>query len=81
MSPENKAMRQTHEAIMKSFSELGASVWGPVSGKQGIQEALIVMGNDEAAIKAKLEKDPLTSRAILEAEILPLWMSKGTVKK
>lgn len=80
MSPESPQMRTDHETVMKSFAKDGPAVWGYVEGDLGIQEALIVVGKNEDAIREKLAKDPLFARSILEAEILPLWMSKGVIK-
>jgi uncharacterized protein YciI len=80
MSPETKAMRQEHEKLMRSIEKEMNAIWGAVDGLQGAQEAMIVEGKDDAAIKAKLALDPLLKKSILEAEIVPLWMSKGILK-
>lgn len=80
MSPESPAMRAEHESVMKSLDKMPGSVWGYAGGTNGILEAAIISGADDAAIKKKLDSDPLIKKAILAYEILPLWMSKGVVR-
>lgn len=77
MSPETDAMREAHRALLDALKDL--AVWGPVKGMDGVREVLIFTGKDTEAIEKALKQDEYVKKALLEIEILPLWMSKGVV--
>lgn len=77
MSPETDAMREAHRDLLNKMKDL--AVWGPVKGMDGVREVLIFTSKDTEAIEAALKQDEYVKKALLEIEILPLWMSKGVV--
>lgn len=80
MQPETEAMMKAHAVFLDGMMKThNLAVWGPVHNLEGVREVLIFTGNDTEAIEKKLREDAYVQKALLEPEILPLWMSKGVV--
>ena len=81
MQPQTAQMAREHEHVLSAVAKkFGPGVWGPITGMDKVHEVLIVSGKDTAGIQEMFKADPLVSKAILELEIIPLWMSKGVIK-
>ncbi len=84
-----KSLRPVNERIMKEHFDYIESlkathalgVHGAVNSAKKIREAAIFTGEDTKGIEAVLSQDPLVKSALLEFEIIPLWMMKGTFGK
>lgn len=85
-SPETPEMVSQHEAAMARLARVkGPAVWGKVGTSEdaqfrGVLEAAIFVGTDSEGILAELERDTMFQRKLLEAELVPLWMSSGVVR-
>lgn len=78
MQPETEAMMKAHKSFLDGLYETHKlAVWGPVQGMQGIREVMIFHGTDSEGIEKKLREDAYVQKALLEVEVLPLWMAKG----
>lgn len=81
MQPETMQMQKQHAAAMDAFNKPNApAVWGDVVAMDHVRQVMIVTTTDDKAIRAGFKDDPLVSKAILELEIIPLFMAKGLVK-
>lgn len=81
MQPETAAMQRQHVAALNAFNKPDSpAVWGEVTGMDHVRQVLIVTTKDDSLITKGFKSDPLVSKAILEIEILPLFMSKGIIK-
>ena len=54
-------------------------VWGEISHLDKVREVAIVTGDDTQKVMDAFANDPLVKAAILEVEVVPLWMSKGVI--
>lgn len=80
MQPQTPEMDKQHEQTMAAVAKhFGPGIWGPITGMDKVFEVLIVSGADTAGIQEMFKADPLVSKAILELEIVPLWMGKGVL--
>lgn len=80
MQPETEAMMKAHAALLDGMKKThNLAVWGPAQNLEGVREILIFTGKDTEGIEKKLREDAYVQKALLEPEILPLWMSKGVV--
>lgn len=80
MQPENDAMMKAHRAFLDGLKKThGLAVWGAVHDLEGVREVLIFTGKDTEGIEKKLREDAYVQKALMDPEILPLWMSKGVV--
>lgn len=79
LRPVNARIMKEHQDYMdnlKQTHKLG--IRGEVSSAKKIREVAIFEGEDTKGIEAALSQDPLVKAALLEVEIIPLWMMKGT---
>lgn len=80
MRPENDAMGKEHRATMDALTEaMKPGVWGEISHLDKVREVAIVTGDDTQKVMDAFANDPLVKAAILEVEVVPLWMSKGVI--
>lgn len=80
MRPENDAMAREHRAALDALTEsMKPGVWGEISHLDKVREVAIVTGDDTQKVLDAFANDPLVKAAILEVEVIPLWMSKGVI--
>ncbi len=80
MRPETEAMGREHRAALDGLTEsMKPGVWGEISHLDKVREVAIVTGDDSQKVLDAFANDPLVKAAILEVEVVPLWMSKGVI--